>query len=175
VFSERSGLLFDVACDCFRHEPSSHLDRLQSFRMREYVCIGEPGVIAGFRARWIARAGQIAERLGLPHRIEPASDPFFGRGGKLMTNSQLEQSLKFEMLIPVRSAVKPTACMSFNDHRDHFGTAWELRTADEIAHTGCVAFGIDRLALALFAIHGVEVSRWPSSVRETLKLSVHTS
>ncbi len=170
----QSGLLFDVACDCFRHEPSSHLDRLQSFRMREYVCIGEPNVIADFRARWIVRAGQIAEQLGLPHQIEQASDPFFGRGGKLMAISQLEQSLKFEMLIPVRSAGEPTACMSFNDHRDHFGTAWQIRTAtDEITHTGCVAFGLDRLALALFAIHGVEASRWPSLVRETLKLSAH--
>ena len=31
------GLLFDVACDCFRREPSKDPDRLQSFRMREYV------------------------------------------------------------------------------------------------------------------------------------------
>src|SRR5437763_8419366 len=30
-----TGLLFDVACDCFRHEPSQNVDRLQSFRMRE--------------------------------------------------------------------------------------------------------------------------------------------
>jgi hypothetical protein len=30
------GLLFDVASDCFRREPSRDLDRLQSFRMREY-------------------------------------------------------------------------------------------------------------------------------------------
>ena len=45
--------------------------------------------------------------------------------------------------------------MSFNYHRDHFGTVWNLRNADgEVAHTGCVAFGIDRLALALFATHG---------------------
>ena len=36
------GWLFDVAADCFRREPSRHLDRLQSFRMREYVCIGSP-------------------------------------------------------------------------------------------------------------------------------------
>ena len=38
----RRGLLFDVACDCFRREPSKMLDRLQSFRMREYVRIGTP-------------------------------------------------------------------------------------------------------------------------------------
>ena len=38
----QGGLRFDVAADCFRREPSRHLDRLQSFRMREYVCIGSP-------------------------------------------------------------------------------------------------------------------------------------
>jgi seryl-tRNA synthetase len=165
------GLLFDVACDCFRHEPSKDLDRLQSFRMREYVCIGAPKEIGDFRERWIVRAGHITERLGLPFRIEQASDPFFGRGGKLMAVSQVEQSLKFELLIPVRSAEQPTACMSFNYHRDHFGTTWDLRTVtDEVAHTGCVAFGIDRLALALFSIHGLDFSTWPSSAREALRV-----
>ena len=55
-------LLFDVACDCFRREPSKHLDRLQSFRMREYVCIGLPQQIADFRERWISRAQGIADQ-----------------------------------------------------------------------------------------------------------------
>jgi seryl-tRNA synthetase len=166
------GLLFDVACDCFRREPSRHLDRLQSFRMREYVCIGAPEEIGDFRERWMARATKIADRLGLTYRIEQASDPFFGRGGKLMAISQVEQSLKFELLIPVRSAEEPTACMSFNYHRDHFGTIWGLRNeAGEVAHTGCVAFGIDRLALALFATHGIDLAKWPPAVREALSIS----
>jgi len=165
------GVLFDVACDCFRHEPSKHLDRLQSFRMREYVCIGAPGAIGEFRERWMARATKIADRLGLTYRIDQASDPFFGRGGKLMAVAQVEQSLKFELLIPVRSVEQPTACMSFNYHRDHFGTTWGIRTeADEVAHTGCVAFGIDRLVLALFSTHGIELAKWPSSAREALNL-----
>jgi len=164
------GLLFDVACDCFRHEPSSELDRLQSFRMREYVRIGTPEEIGEFRQRWMRRAAEIADRLGLTHRIEQASDPFFGRGGKLMAVNQVEQSLKFELLIPVRSAERPTACMSFNYHRDHFGITWGLRNeAGAVAHTGCVAFGIDRLALALFATHGVDLARWPAPVREALQ------
>ena len=118
------GLIFDVACDCFRHEPSKEFDRLQSFRMREYVRIGTPDEIGEFRQRWIARAGRIAESLGLGYRVDQASDPFFGRGGKMMAASQVEQSLKFELLIPVRSAEQPTACMSFNYHRDHFGLTW---------------------------------------------------
>ena len=163
------GLSFDVACDCFRHEPSSELDRLQSFRMREYVRIGTPQEIAEFRQRWMKRAAEIADELGLEHRIEQASDPFFGRGGKLMAINQVEQSLKFELLIPVHSAERPTACMSFNYHRDHFGTTWGLHSASgAVAHTGCVAFGIDRLALALFATYGIELARWPASVREAL-------
>jgi seryl-tRNA synthetase len=166
-----TGLMFDVAGDCFRREPSRDLDRLQSFRMREYVRIGTPAQVDDFRRRWMTRAADIAGLLGLPCRIEQASDAFFGRGGKLMAMSQIEQALKFELLVPLRSAVEPTACMSFNYHRDHFGTAWNLRNAaGEVMHTGCVAFGMDRLALALFATHGIELARWPSSVRKALAI-----
>jgi seryl-tRNA synthetase len=165
------GLLFDVACDCFRREPSKMLDRLQSFRMREYVCIGTPTQVEEFRRQWMNRAQSFANQLGLSWRIDAASDPFFGRGGKLMAMSQVEQALKFELLVPVHSAEQPTACMSFNCHRDHFGTTWNLRTAaGETAHTGCVAFGIDRLALALFATHGLDLPHWPVAVRKALMM-----
>lgn len=166
------GLIFDVACDCFRHEPSRNLDRMQSFRMREYVFIGAPDQVTAFRARWIERAQSMIRQLGLTHTLAGASDPFFGRVGKIMAVSQIEQALKLEMLIPVRSAEDPTACMSFNCHRDHFGATWGLRTPDgAVAHTGCVAFGIDRLALALFSQHGVETAKWPRAVREALSLT----
>jgi seryl-tRNA synthetase len=139
--------------------------------MREYVRIGTPAQVDDFRRGWMTRAADIAGLLGLPSRIEQASDAFFGRGGKLMAMSQIEQALKFELLVPVRSAVEPTACMSFNNHRDHFGTAWNLHNAaGEVMHTGCVAFGMDRLALALFATHGIELARWPSPVRNALAI-----
>src|SRR5436305_11565229 len=55
------GLIFDVTCDCFRREPSKNLDRLQSFRMREYVCIAEPDQGATFRERWLKRAQGLAD------------------------------------------------------------------------------------------------------------------
>jgi seryl-tRNA synthetase len=116
-------------------------------------------------------AEELAKRLALPFKIAPASDPFFGRAGKLMAASQLEQSLKFELLIPVHSKELPTACMSFNYHREHFGTTWNLATKDgEIAHTACVAFGLERFALAIFATHGLDLQEWPAVVRETLCL-----
>ncbi len=165
------GLKFDVASDCFRREPSRDLDRLQSFRMREYVCVGTPEQIDDFRRRWMARAEDLAGQLGLPYRLDAASDAFFGRGGKLMAMSQIEQALKFELLVPLRSAADPTACMSFNYHRDHFGTTWNLRnTAGQVMHTGCVAFGMDRLALALFATHGLDLQDWPAATRKALMM-----
>jgi seryl-tRNA synthetase len=163
------GLIFDVACDCFRREPSKMLDRLQSFRMREYVRIGTPAQVQNFRSRWIKRGERLAAQLGLNYRIDQASDPFFGRGGKLMAMSQVEQALKFELLVPIHSEQEPTACVSFNYHREHFGATWNLCNASgQIAHTGCVAFGMDRLALALFATHGVEFAQWPTRVRQAL-------
>jgi len=166
-----AGLLFDVAADCFRREPSRQLDRLQSFRMREFVCIGSAEQASAFRACWLARAEELAGRLGLNWRIDKASDPFFGRTGKLLAMSQVEQSLKYELLVPVYSQERPTACMSFNYHLDHFGETWQLRTTGgALAHTACVAFGIDRLALALFVTHGADCANWPRDARAALQL-----
>jgi len=166
-----AGHVFDVAADCFRHEPSQHVDRMQSFRMREYVRIGTPDQVIGFRQNWIERAKGIADELRLPHRVDFASDPFFGRTGQLLAANQIDQALKYELLIPVRSNGQPTACMSFNYHRDYFGKTWGLSDSNSnIAHTGCAAFGIDRLAVALFAIHGLDTSIWPATVREALNL-----
>lgn len=165
------GLVFDVAADCFRHEPSKHLDRLQSFRMREYVMIGAPDDVAAFRDRWMERAQGIARDLGLTFRVDTASDPFFGRVGQIKAVSQVQQALKFELLVPLRSEESPTACMSFNYHREHFGVTWDIKDANgEPAHTGCVAFGMDRLAVALFHTHGTDLARWPASVRSLLAL-----
>jgi seryl-tRNA synthetase len=117
----------------------------------------------------MTRATGIAETLGLLYHVETASDPFFGRGGVLVGRTQAQQELKFELVIPVRSAEKPTACMSFNYHREHFGQTWGIKNAaGEPAHTACVAFGMDRLAVALFATHGEDPADWPTSVRQAL-------
>jgi seryl-tRNA synthetase len=169
------GLIFDVAADCFRHEPSRSLDRLQSFRMREFVRIGAPAEIMAFREEWMARAQGLAAALALPCKLDIASDPFFGKVGQMMAVSQRQNALKFELLIPYYAGARPTACMSFNCHLEHFGEVWGIQTlAGEVAHTGCVAFGMDRLAVALFANHGTDVAHWPQSAREALGFSSTT-
>jgi seryl-tRNA synthetase len=88
-----------------------------------------------------------------------------------MAANQLEHALKFELLVPLRSADEPTACMSFNYHKEHFGEIFGLAGAQgERLHTGCVAFGVDRLALALFANHGLEPNLWSADVHAALEL-----
>jgi seryl-tRNA synthetase len=165
------GLRFDVTCDCFRHESTHELGRFQSFRMREYVCVGSPDEVVAFREHWKIKALELIDHLALPHRIATASDPFFGRAGKMMAVSQVEQELKFELLIPINSAENPTACMSFNYHQGHFGETWDIKTAaGGAAHTACVAFGMDRLGLAVFAAHGIDLGAWPAAVRAALSV-----
>lgn len=161
------GVLFDVSSYCFRHEPSADPTRMIAFRMREHVRIGTPEQALAFRERWIERAGRLFDRLGVAARAAPASDPFFGRGGRLLALTQREQRLKFELLVPVVSDDCPTPVMSFNYHQDHFGRAFEIKTEDgATAHTACVGFGLERIALALIRTHGFELERWPAPVRE---------
>jgi len=164
-----AGALVDVLSWCFRHEPSTEPTRMQLFRMREYVRVGTPGQVEAFRADWMQRAVGLIGELGLPHTIDVANDPFFGRPGKLQADIQRSQQLKFEMLVPVNENAEPTACLSFNYHQDHFGGLWGVTTTDgSVAHSGCVAFGLERLTLALLRHHGLDPSDWPTRVRGSL-------
>ncbi|MGV2108636.1 amino acid--[acyl-carrier-protein] ligase [Agrobacterium vitis] len=164
-----SGALFDLQSYCFRHEPSTDPARQQLFRMREYVCMGSESHVTDFRQTWMDRGLKMMEEVALPVEIDIANDPFFGRAGKMLANNQRDQNLKFELLIPITSVAKPTACMSFNYHQDAFGSKWGLNLEDgSVAHTACVGFGLERIALALFHHHGLDVKAWPQSVRTTL-------
>ena len=161
--------IIDVSSYCFRHEPSLDPTRMQMFRMREFVCIGEPTDVQTFRSTWLDRGQKLIGKLGLPFLIDLANDPFFGRGGALMAKSQREQELKFELLVAIIRDDRPTACLSFNYHMDHFSEIWRLMTNDGVAaHTACVGFGFERLTLALLRHHGLDPLTWPCRVRDAL-------
>ncbi|KAF1056279.1 MAG: Amino acid--[acyl-carrier-protein] ligase [Burkholderia gladioli] len=163
------GRTVDVMSYCFRHEPSLYPARMQMFHQREYVRIGSGEQVLDFRQRWIERGSLLVRLLNLPLEVDLANDPFFGRGGKIVADSQRAQALKFELLIPVSSDEKKTACLSFNYHMEHFGEIWRIACADgSIALTACVGFGMERITLALFRHHGLDVQAWPEGVRALL-------
>lgn len=153
----------------FRHEPSIEPTRMQAFRIREYVRCGTPQQVVDWRNMWLQRGVELLQSLGLPARSDVAADPFFGKGGKMLATNQLEQELKFEVLVPVISEQDPTATCSFNYHQDKFGDAFGIRTPDgQVAHTACLGFGLERVTMALFQQHGFDPAEWPETVRQKL-------
>jgi seryl-tRNA synthetase len=165
---DEQGRLFDILSYCFRHEPSSDPARMQSFRMREYVRIGRPGDVTRWRSSWLERGEEMMRSLGLQAHIALANDPFFGRTGRMLAANQREQELKYELVVPIADAENPTAVMSFNYHQDLFANLYGIRVAKETAHTGCVGFGMERIALGLLKTHGLDPRAWPTTVRQKL-------
>ena len=153
----------------YRHEPSPEPTRMQSFRVREFVRVGTAEQVVQWRDMWLQRGLELLRSLGLPAEADVASDPFFGRAGRMLAVGQKEQRLKFEVLVPVISAEKPTAVCSFNFHQEHFGGAFDIRTQDGgVANTACLGFGLERIVMALFKTHGFDPREWPASVRQQL-------
>jgi seryl-tRNA synthetase len=165
------GRRIDLQGYAFRHEPSKDPARMQIFRMHEYVRLGTAGQALEHRAFWLDKGAAIFASVGLVVETVVANDPFFGRGGKVQKAMQREQALKFEFTIPICSTEKPTAIGSCNYHQDHFGASFAIRTAaGEVAHSACVGFGLERIALALFKTHGLDLASWPKTVRDVLAL-----
>jgi seryl-tRNA synthetase len=152
----------------FRHKPSGDPARLQMFHQREMVRFGEPETVADWRNAWRDRAVDVLARVGLAPKLEVASDPFFGRAGRMLAANQREQELKFEVLIDI-AGPEPTAVASFNYHRDHFTGVFGIAMADDgPAHTACLGFGLERITLGLFRTHGLDPATWPAEVSREL-------
>ncbi|MEO3777816.1 aminoacyl--tRNA ligase-related protein [Micromonospora sp. B11E3] len=154
---------------CYRHEGSSELGRLRSFRMREIVRIGGPDGVPAWRDEWLARARTWFDGLGLKVSVETATDPFFGDAARMMAPRQRQEELKWELRADLGTG-QAQAIASANYHKDHFGGLFDIRMDGGVAHTACAAFGLERIVLALIAAHGESPARWPASVRGSLAL-----
>jgi seryl-tRNA synthetase len=152
----------------FRNEPSGDPARMQIFHMLEFVRIADPSTVGAYRDDWLTKTVDLLQRVGIDPMSEVASDPFFGRGGRMLAANQRVQELKFELVAQV-GGPEPTAIASFNYHQDHFGLIYGIETADgSVAHTGCVAFGLERITLAMFRANGLDLAAWPREVRSEL-------
>ncbi|HKY61365.1 MAG TPA: phosphopantetheine-binding protein [Gemmatimonadota bacterium] len=164
------------------HRSESSLDpsqgRLRDFEMREIVMIGSRTDVERFRQRMIARVKDLVTDLDLEGRIETANDPFFLGGGPVApaTDSQPRGRWLMQRVLPLKYELRlaldrdrTCAVASFNHHLAHFGRRFDIRLpSGVIAHTGCVAFGLERWVLAFLAQHGIDEHAWPAAVgRET--------
>lgn len=165
-----SGQLLDVYGYCFRHEPAIDPARMQAFRMHEYVIVGTPEQAAEHRDSWVGRGLDVLGELGLEAKPVAANDPFFGRVGKMLATNQLDQGLKTELVVRLYDDLdEGTAVVSANCHQDHFGETFGLTTSDGgVAHSACVGFGMERIALAMLRTHGIDAQSWDKDLWSVL-------
>jgi seryl-tRNA synthetase len=154
--------LFDISGYCYRHERSHEPGRMRSFRMREFVRVGDAKRVREWREAWLERGREWLCSLGLDVSVEAATDPFFGGAARLMQPLQEREQLKWELVTKVDGETRQ-AVASSNYHKDHFGSTFQIEAGGETAHSACAAFGLERIALAVLNAHGENPTDWPFS------------
>jgi seryl-tRNA synthetase len=155
---------------CFRYESSnlSGLERLWDFTMREIIFVGAGQYVLENRQTCIDFCVQFLDELGVAYEITSATDPFFADAYAAQAAYQQGFDLKFELLLPLPYSGRKLAVGSINYHQDFFGRSFAINANGAPAHTGCLAFGVERVALAFLAQHGVDRTRWPDAVTRRL-------
>jgi seryl-tRNA synthetase len=158
----------------FRHEARYHrtLARLWDFTIREIVFLGARDVVLKARERFLNRGLELMNALGLSGRCEVATDPFFANAdSSTQITSQRLLELKYEIQLDI-GAGDSISIASFNFHERFFGESFGITLPDASStFSGCVGFGLERLAFALVCQHGVDPLGWPESVRQALRWS----
>lgn len=157
--------------NCFRYEAINltSLERMWNFTMREIIFVGPKDFVLENREIARQRMAKFFEQIELAYRVESANDPFFIGEFRKQAAFQSAFQLKFEIraLLPFKDST--LAIGSYNYHQDFFGRSLNISLPDDSpAHTGCVAFGLERVAFAFLAQFGLDPANWPARVRDDL-------
>lgn len=155
--------------NCFRHEAINltSLERLWNFTMREVIFVGSKEFVLDNRETARQRMAKLFEEIGLAYRVESANDPFFIGEFRKQVAFQSAFQLKYEIRARLPFNDSTLAVGSYNYHQDFFGRRLNISLPDgSPAHTGCVAFGLERMAYAFLAQFGLDRRDWPEMVRQ---------
>lgn len=151
----------------FRHESkyAKRLERLWDFTQREIVFLGSSEYVNESRKHAMNEVFYWLEKMGIDGYCETASDPFFIEASA--TGSDFVQKLmkmKYELCLPIGNG-KYLPVASFNIHNQYIGNAFDLKDKnDNVVYTGCVSFGLERIAYALLCQLGLDKEKWPFNV-----------
>jgi seryl-tRNA synthetase len=151
----------------FRHESRYEwgLERLWDFTIREIVLLGSRDFVRATRARLLEQVRDLLAELDLAGHCEVANDPFFlgtDRGTRMAVQALAES--KYELRMPVGGG-RTIAAASFNYADDFFTGRFDIRLDDgSPPRSGCVGFGLERLAYAFLCQHGLDERDWPRAV-----------
>jgi len=159
---------------CARFEgPRPHApERLTAFRMREIVVVGTRAQAEAFRAQSLEFLTGLVDALKLPARLVAATDPFFGRAGASLATLQRNMGVKHE-LEATDADGNTLAVSSANLHGERFGSMFGIRDEEgNVAHSACLAFGLERWLHWLTSHCGEEPAGWPELLRTGLSWPV---
>ncbi len=149
--------LTTLKASCFRQERFyAPLARQANFRMREIVAVGHAAEVKAILQRLRSAIAQWCDEIDLAIDFKAATDPFFlGEQDPKFAMQRLGER-KTEIVLPDGLAVG-----SINFHGDFFGEAFDISTAEGAAHSGCVAFGLERWLYAYAQRFGDNAGSWP--------------
>ncbi|MFJ5309823.1 hypothetical protein [Streptomyces sp. NPDC088350] len=159
TFAHLSGVdeRWDLRCytargTCHRFEPSTEAFRLASFTMREFVLIGDEDLVVHQGESAFNESVDLVGKLHSEVSVSKANDVFYGDRAEVTRRVQLARGVKREISVPWDN-VSEVAIGSRNLHQDLFTTSFNIGTATEgpAMHSMCIAFGIERMLLALLS------------------------
>jgi seryl-tRNA synthetase len=162
-----SGAQFTAIAPCHRHESLSiqGLTRLQTFTMREIIFFGSADFVGNCIEEILEHGKTILSEWGVQFRIVTASDPFFAGGAELKRIYQSTMSLKYEIQAYLPHAESWLSIASFNNHQQSLVEPYVIKfDANEPLHSGCVGYGYERMAYAMYSQFGCDKKKWHASV-----------
>jgi hypothetical protein len=130
------------------------------FTMREVIFLGEPDYVRETRERSLSLVQKLVQDWELYGSLVTANDPFFSSdfGNKANQQHRLAMKYEYKALLPPHGSI---SVLSSNLHGPTFSKAFAITQHGRPINTGCIGFGYERLALAIFAQHGPGPDGWP--------------
>src|SRR5690606_10466374 len=152
---------------CHRYESANHSDpgRLMEFTLREIIFIGSADYVRETRETCMKMIEDWATAWSLYGELLPANDPFFTEDYEAKAVHQHRLAMKYEYRAVLPGTGRTLAVLSSNLHAATFGKAFDIRVGGMRANTGCLGFGLERLAIAVVMQHGRDPARWPERLR----------
>jgi seryl-tRNA synthetase len=161
--------LIGVLGKCFRNEEKNLISefRLTNFTMSEIVIFGDYSEIIYTRQKIMELIFKLFRLLGLSGGIQLATDPFYNAKNK--QSYQLNNKIKYELIFEFNGGKFSVA--SFNLHEKFFTSKYQIKYNNNLAFSGCNAFGIERWVYAFLLTHGSEKTPFSFDIHKLLAIA----
>ena len=158
--------VFTGTAACHRNEEKRRDARLAPDVHDAELIFFDPGpAVEKRRQQSMGHARGTVKGWGLACKLLTACDPFFVTGAQAKRAYQSAMALKYELQVMFPHLNDNISCASFNHHQGTLVQSYDI-TAEGITalQSGCVGYGFERLAYALYSQFGTAVEVWPGAV-----------